>query len=168
MTPIIELGSLLVSNTPLHPSERWFEDWEVGDVVTGSSSYVMEEERMVTFSEEFDPQDFHIDAEKAKDTIYGGLIASGWHTGSALMRQNTEFLGESSMGAAGIDELRWHQPVRAGDELTLTWTILEKRRSESKPDRGIIRVKQELKNQRGELAMSTIAIMFTKTRSGAA
>ncbi len=127
----------------------------------------MEEERMVSFSEEFDPQDFHIDAEKAKDTIYGGIIASGWHTGSALMRQNTEFLGESSMGAAGIDELRWHQPVRAGDELTLTWTILEKRRSESKPDRGIIRVKQELKNQRGELAMSTIAIMFTKTRSGA-
>ena len=165
---LVEVGSLVVSDEHLHPRDRCFEDWSVGDVFVSEQPYVMEHDRMIAFAEEFDPQDFHTDPEKAKATSFGGLIASGWHTGSVLMRQITEFLGEASMGAAGVDELRWHQPVRAGDELTLTWTVVDTRASASKPDRGIMRVGQELKNQRGDVVMSLVSIMFIRTRAGSA
>jgi acyl dehydratase len=168
---VVEVGSRLVSNaephaSELHPKDRWFEDWSVGDVVVSEINYLMEEKRMIEFANEFDPQDFHTDPEKAKHTTFGGLTASGWLTGSVMMRQITEFLGEASMGAAGVDEVRWPLPVRVGDALTLTSTVLDMRASESKPDRGIMRVLQELKNQRGEVAMSGISIMFLKTRFG--
>lgn len=167
-SPLVEVGSLLVPADHLHPRDRWFEDWSVGDVFVSRSPYLMDQERMIAFAEEFDPQLFHTDPEKAKSTTFGGLIASGWHTGSALMRQITEFLGEASMGAAGVDELRWHQPVRPGDELTLTWTVVETRASASKPDRGIMRVRQELRNQRDEVVMSLVSIMFIRSRAGSA
>jgi acyl dehydratase len=139
--------------TELHPRDRWFEDWTVDDPFQGELTYVMELSRMIEFSEEFDPQPFHIDAEAAAESVFGGIIASGWHTSSALMRLNTELLGESS------------KPVRAGDELRLTWTVIDKRRSQSKPDRGIMRVRQELHDQDGELTASQIAIMMIKVRT---
>ena len=151
----------------LPPSDRWFEDWKVGDTFVGERTYVMAQDRMIDFALEFDPQPFHTDPEAAKHTSYGQLVASGWHTGSAMMRLITEFLGEASMGAAGVDELRWPRPVVPGDELTLTWTVIETRASQSKPDRGIVKVRQELHNQQGELAMSLVSIMLIKTRSGA-
>lgn len=151
----------------LHPRDRWFEDWSVGESFVGDETYVMEQDRMIEFAREFDPQPFHTDPELAKDTSYGELVASGWHTGSAMMRLITQFVGESSMGAAGVDELRWPQPVRPGEELSLTWTVLDTRASASKPDRGIVKVRQELHNQRDELVMSGISIMFIKTRAGA-
>ena len=154
-------------SSSLPPQDRWFEDWSVGDSFVGEETYVMEQERMIAFAHEFDPQPFHTDPELAKATSYGELVASGWHTGSAMMRLITQFVGEASMGAAGVDELRWPQPVRPGEELTLTWTVIETRASQSKPDRGIVKVRQELHNQRGELAMSLISIMFIKTRAGA-
>mgnify|MGYP002630332066 CR=1 FL=1 len=150
----------------LHPRDRWFEDWSVGDTYLSETAYVMEQERMISFSEEFDPQVFHTDPEGAKASSFGGLVASGWHTGSAMMRLLTEFIGVSSMGAAGVDELRWPQPVRVGDELRLRGTVLETRASVSKPDRGIVRIRQELLNQRDEVAMSGISIMFLRTRAG--
>lgn len=150
----------------LHPRDRWFEDWSVGDSFVGEETYVMEQERMIEFAREFDPQPFHTDPELAKDTSYGELVASGWHTGSAMMRLITQFVGESSMGAAGVDELRWPQPVRPREELSLTWTVLDTRASASKPDRGIVKVRQELHNQDQELVMSGISIMFIKTRAG--
>lgn len=148
-----------------HPRDRWLEDWAVGDSVVGDMTYVMEEQRMVEFAEEFDPQIFHTDAEAAKDSFFGGLIASGWHTGAAVMRLVADFLGPASMGAPGIDELRWHRPVRAGEELRLTWTVVDKRRSASKPDRGIMRVHQQVHNQAGELCMSMVAIMMIAART---
>lgn len=137
----------------------------MGESLRGDETYLMEQDRMVEFSTEFDPQSFHIDPVAAKDSIYGGLIASGWHTSAALMRLNTEHLGEASMGAFGIDELRWPRPVRAGDELRLTWTILDKRVSQSKPDRGIMRVRQELHDQNDELVFSCIANMMIRVRT---
>lgn len=154
-----------MSGSELHPRDRWFEDWSVGDRFVSTERYVMEQGRMIAFAEEFDPQIFHTDPEGAKETSYGGLAASGWHTGSAMMRLITEFVGESSMGAGGVDELRWHQPVRPGDELALTSTALEMRQSQSKPDRGIIRMQQELHNQAGELVMSLVSVMFLRTRN---
>lgn len=149
------------------PRDRWFEDWSVGDTFLGDERYVMDRERMVAFAEEFDPQVFHVDPDRAAETTYGGLIASGWHTGSAMMRLITGFLGESSLGSPGVDELRWRQPVRPGDELRLRWTVVEARRSNSKPDRGILRVHQEMLNQHGEVVMSMTATMLIAARPAA-
>jgi len=148
-----------------HPSTKYFEDWTVGNAVHGAERYTMRENRMIDFACEFDPQDFHTDATKAKDSIFGQLIASGWHTGSAMMLLITEFLGEASLGSPGLDELRWVQPVVAGDELRLVMTPVDKRRSKSKPDRGLITMQQEVFNQADELVMSAKAIMLLLVRS---
>lgn len=155
-----------MQNSDLHPRDRWFEDWSAGDSFIGETTYVMEQQRMIDFATEFDPQDFHTDPEAAKHTSFGGLVASGWHTGAAMMSCLTEFLGPASMGAAGVDELRWHRPAVAGDELRLTWTVLDTRASESKPDRGVVRVLQEFHDSDGERVMSFISIMMCKTRAG--
>lgn len=148
----------------LHPRDRWFDDWSVGDSFVSDTTYVMEQGRMIEFAEEFDPQSFHTDPEAAADSVFGGLIASGWHTAAAVMRLVADFLGPASMGAPGIDDLRWHRPVRAGDELRLTWTVVEHRQSESKPDRGIMRVRHDAHDQNGELALSMVATMMIAVR----
>jgi acyl dehydratase len=142
-------------------SERYFDDWSVGEVFV-TEPYEITEARMRSFAEEFDPQPFHVDPEAAARSIYGGLIASGWHTGSVLMRLLTTLLGPSSMGSPGVDKLRWQAPVRAGDELRLRLTVLDTRTSSSKPDRGIILFNQELLNQRDEVVMSLEATLFMK------
>ncbi|MGI9610302.1 MAG: MaoC family dehydratase [Acidimicrobiia bacterium] len=145
------------------PHERYFDDWSIGEVFE-THAHEMTAERMLSFAEEFDPQPFHTDPQAASESIYGGLIASGWHTGSVLMRLATTLLGPSSMGSPGVDNLRWLGPVRAGDNLRLRLTVLDTRTSESKPDRGIIRLKQELLNQRDEAVMSLEATLFMKRR----
>jgi acyl dehydratase len=144
-------------------SGRYFDDWSVGEVFV-TDPYEITEERMRSFAEEFDPQPFHVDPEAAALSIYGGLIASGWHTGSILMRLLTTLLGSSSMGSPGVDKLRWHMPVRAGDELRLRLSVLNMRPSSSKSDRGIISFRQELLNQRDEVVMSLEASLFMKRR----
>ncbi|MFW2380160.1 MAG: MaoC family dehydratase [Acidimicrobiales bacterium] len=148
----------------LKPQDRYFDDWSVGEVFE-TEAHEMTAERMIAFAEEFDPQPFHVDAEVAAESIYGGLIASGWHTGSVLMRLATTLLGPSSMGSPGVDNLRWLAPVRAGDQLRLRLTVLETRPSESKPDRGIIRLRHELLNQRDEVVMSLEPTLFMKRRT---
>ncbi len=143
--------------------DRYFDDWAVGEIFE-TDPHEMTAERMLSFAQEFDPQPFHVDQEAAEASIYGGLIASGWHTGSVLMRLATTLLGPSSMGSPGVDKLRWHAPVRAGDQLRLRLTVLETRASESKPDRGIVRLKQELLNQHHEVVMALEAALFMKRR----
>ena len=110
----------------------------------------------MAFAKEFDPQVFHLDEEAAKHTIYGGLLASGWHTGSLMMRLLYDGLLKDtvSLGSPGIDEMRWLQPVRPGDTLTARLTVLECIPSRSKHDRGIIRSLVELRNQRGEVVVT--------------
>lgn len=150
-----------------HPRDRWFEDWSVGDSFESDKTYTMVEERMIDFAAEFDPQPFHTDPVAATDSVFGGLVASGWHTGSAMMSLIADGLGQASMGAAGVDELRWHMPVKAGDELRLVSTVVEARRSTSKPDRGILRVRQGLQNQNGDVVMSFVAIMMIRAGTSA-
>lgn len=125
----------------------------------------MTQDRMIEFAVEFDPQPFHTDPEAAAESSFGQLVASGWHTGSAMMRLIAGYVGEASMGAIGVDELRWHRPVVPGDELRLTWTVEETRRSQSKPDRGVVRVRQEMKNRDGSVVMSFVALMLFRARS---
>jgi acyl dehydratase len=144
---------------------RYWEDIKAGEVIELGSCTVTKE-AMVAFAREFDPQPFHTDEETAKRTIWGGLIASGWHTGSMLMRLFYDgFLKDTvSLGSPGIDELKWLKPVRPGDTLSGRLTILETTPSRSRPDRGIIRSQMEVLNQHGEVVMSTKGVNFFARR----
>jgi acyl dehydratase len=153
-----------------HPERaaRYFEDYVPG-LIVDCGSFALTEADIIAFAKEYDPQPFHVDPAAAKDGPFGGLIASGWHTTSMMMRQLVDHFvsPESSLGAAGVDELRWPQPVRPGDTLHVRATVLEARRSGSKPDRGIVRSLAELTNQNGELAMKLTAINFMLLRDPA-
>jgi acyl dehydratase len=144
---------------------RFWEDIKAGEVIELGSCTVTKE-AMVAFAREFDPQPFHTDEETAKRTIWGGLIASGWYTGSMLMRLFYDgFLKDTvSLGSPGIDELKWNKPVRPGDRLSARMTILDTTPSRSKPDRGIVRSQMEVVNQHGEVVMSTKGVNFFARR----
>lgn len=132
---------------------KWyFEDFEAGQTIEVGSRTVTEEE-IVDFATKFDPQPFHVDRDAAAKSMYGGIIASGWHTCGIIMRLMVDgFVRDSaSLGSPGIDEIRWLKPVRGGDTLTVTTTTLETRPSASKPDRGIVVTLWQAKNQHGEL-----------------
>jgi acyl dehydratase len=135
--------------------QRYFEDYSVGEVMQ-YGDYLITEEEIITFASRYDPQAFHIDPVAAKDSSFGGLVASGWMTGSITMRLMVEhFISPvSSMGSPGLDDIRWLRPVRPGDRLSVRTTVLEARRSQSKPDRGVIQVLWETLNQQGDLVMS--------------
>jgi acyl dehydratase len=144
---------------------RYWDDIKEGDVIE-LGSQTLDKERMVAFAREFDPQPFHTDEKAAEASIYGGLIASGWLTGSTLMRLFYEgFLKDTaSMGSPGIDELRWLKPVRPGDTLSARLIMLETTASRSKPDRGIVHSLMEVRNQHGEIVMTTKGVNFFKRR----
>jgi acyl dehydratase len=153
------------TDLPPRAGSRYFEDYPPGMVLTFGSVRVDEAE-VVEFGRRYDPQPFHVDAEAAAAGPFGGLIASGWHTGSLMMRMLVEHYlsAETSLGSPGIDELRWLVPVRPGDTLSLRVTILEARRSQSKPDRGAVRSLIEVLNQRGDVVMSMKALNLTRCR----
>jgi len=146
---------------------RYWEDIKQGEVVE-LGSHTMDKERMVAFAREFDPQPFHTDEKAAEASMWGGLIASGWLTGSTLMRLLYDgFLKDTaSLGSPGIDELRWLKPVRPGDTLTARLTVIEATASRSRPDRGIVRTRMELMNQDGEVVMTVTGVNFISRRPG--
>ena len=139
--------------------KRYFEDYVPGSVHE-FGSITVEQDEVIAFARRFDPQAFHMDPELAKNTIFGGLIASGWHTAGLMMRLFADhYLSKvASLGSPGIDELRWKVPVRPGDELSIRVTVLEAKRSRSKPDRGVVRSFVEVINQNREVVMSMKAI----------
>jgi acyl dehydratase len=130
---------------------RYLEDFAVGQMY-GSERLRVEEERIKTFAEEFDPQPFHLDEEAARDTIFRGLAASGWHTAALTMRLLVESELKPASGIIGIgfDEFRWPQPVRPGDELRVESEVLEVRPSNLRPDQGLIKVRTTTVKQNGE------------------
>ena len=133
----------------------YFEDFPPGDVRESGARTVTREE-ILAFAREFDPQPFHIDEAAAKQTIYGGLIASGWHTIAIYMRLmwDSYLKDTASLGSPGVDEVRWLTPVRPGDTLRARFTVVDAVPSRSKPDRGIVRSLSEVFNQRGEVVMT--------------
>ena len=147
---------------------RYFEDYLVGSVHEFGSIAVKQDE-VIAFAKRFDPQVFHTDPESAKKTIFNGLIASGWHTAGLMMRLFADhFLSKvASLGSPGVDELRWNKPVRPGDELSVRVSVLEARRSRSKPDRGIVHSFIEVMNQNRDVVMSmkAVNIFFCRKRS---
>jgi acyl dehydratase len=157
----------ILADVNQHPERalRYFEDYVPG-LIVDCGSFSISEAQIVAFATEYDPQPFHIDPVGAKDGPFGGLIASGWQTTSLAMRLLVEHFvcPETSLGAAGVDEIRWPRPVRPGDTLHVVATVLEARRSASKPDRGIVRSRTALTNQDGDLAMNLTAINFILAR----
>jgi acyl dehydratase len=132
---------------------RWaFEDFRVGDEIDLGSKTVSAEE-IIEFARQFDPQPMHLSEEAGRESILGGLSASGFHTASIFMRMMCDayLLDSTSQGAPGVEYMNWRKPVLAGDMLTGTTRCLEKRRSKSRPDMGIVTVHHEMKNQRGEI-----------------
>jgi len=135
---------------------RYFEDFTPGHVIELRNHTITRDE-IIAFAKQFDPQPFHLDDEAAKKTIYGGLIASGWHTGAISMRLLYDGLVKDtvSLGSPGVDELRWVKPVRPGDTLSARVTVLECIPSRSKPDRGIVRSAVEMRNQHDEVVVTS-------------
>jgi acyl dehydratase len=128
----------------------FFEDFQPGQVIELGQRSVTEDE-IIAFATQFDPQPFHIDREAAARSIYGGVIASGWHTCSMMMRLIVDGMmaASSSMGSPGLDNVRWLQPVRAGDTLSVRYETVKVKASESKPDRGVVWSKWVARNQHG-------------------
>jgi acyl dehydratase len=150
----------------MSPPPRFFEDFPPGQSFE-FGDYEMTEAAIIAYAKEFDPQPFHTDPEAAKDTFYGGLIASGWHTAGAMMRLLVDHLitPQSSLGSPGIDELRWLKPVRPGDRLRVRFTVVEATRSRSKPDRGVIKQFCEVMNQSGEVVMTCRGMGMYRART---
>jgi acyl dehydratase len=135
--------------------KRFFEDFEPGQVYELGSRTVTEAD-IVAFARDWDPQPFHTDPEAAAESVFGGLIASGWHTGAMWMRLYVDSLlgGPASQGSPGIEELRWLAPVRPGDTLHGRLTVLETRPSERHPGRGTVRIRGEMVNQEAVTVLS--------------
>ena len=142
-------------------NQRFFEDYEEGQILQLGPIKVAQEE-VIEFARRYDPQFFHTDPERAQASIYGGLIACGWHTASLAMRLLVEgyLSSSSSIGSPGINELRWIQPVFPGDLLEVRLTVLETRISHSSPERGIITSLVEIFNQKDLCVMSCKPVNF--------
>ncbi|MHB8204007.1 MAG: MaoC family dehydratase [Desulfomonilaceae bacterium] len=145
--------------------DRYFEDYRPGTVHEFGSTTVDEAE-IIEFARRFDPQPFHIDPEAAKQSVFGGIIASGWHTSSLAMRLLVDHYVSrvASLGSPGVDELRWLKPVRPGDTLSVRVTVLESKLSRSKPDRGTIRSYVEVMNQHQQVVMTWKGIGLVRRR----
>ena len=145
--------------------DRYLEDYVEGAVHEFGPISVTEEE-IVQFGRKFDPQVFHTDPVAAKESNFGGLIASGWHTSALFMRLFVDnYLPiKASLGSPGVDELRWHKPVRPGDELTLRITVHRVKPSTSKPDRGVLWSYCEMVNQAGEAVCTMMALNLISYR----
>jgi acyl dehydratase len=149
-------------------SKLHWEDFNPGRIFRHGPRRVTREE-IVGFAAEFDPQPMHLDEAAARATLLGGLSASGWHACCILMRMCTDsfVLNAASMGAPGVDEVRWLIPIRPGDELTLHATVLETRPSKSRTDMGYVKFLFELINQTGAKAMTlTTSLMIGRRGSG--
>jgi len=146
---------------------RFLDDLTPGQRFT-SPGLTLTEAEIIDFAWRYDPQPFHLDANAAANSPYGGLIASGFQSLAICFRLfiQSGVLAESSLGSPGIDELRWLAPVRPGDTLHSEIEVLEVRLSNSKPDRGIARLKYQAVNQRGEAVLGFIVNHLLRRKTG--
>ena len=140
---------------------KYFEDVEVGDVMR-FGRYEVTRDEIVEYARQFDPQPFHVDEAAARASMFGGLIASGWHTGAMFIRMVCEHMTpqHATAGAMGFDDLKWIRPVRQGDVLGIESVIREKVELRSRPDRGLVKIESRVGNQRGEVVMSLVSLVI--------
>lgn len=140
-------------------SERYFEDFAVGEVHKPSGRVRVEKDDIIAFARKYDPQYFHLDEDAARHSIFGRLVASGWHTAALTMRlvAQSEYRAAEGTIGLGFDGMRWPIPVAPGDELRIETEVLEVRPSKSRPDRGLIKIRTRTFNQNGEVVQELIA-----------
>jgi acyl dehydratase len=144
---------------------RYLEDFSPGQKF-GSGRLRVERDRIKSFAAEFDPQPFHLDEEAARNSLFGGLAASGWHTAALTMRLlvESELKPAGGILGAGFDEFRWPRPVRPGDELHLESEVLEVRASKSRPDQGVIKMKTTTLNQNSDPVQISVGNLIVPRR----
>ena len=143
----------------------YLEDITVGEKF-GTGSLAVETEKVKAFAAEFDPQPFHLDEAAARTSLFGGLVASGWHTAALTMRLlvDGEFQPVGGLIGLGVEEVRWPRPVRPGDVLRVESEVLDVRTSKSQPDRGVVKVRNTTFNQDGEPVMIQVANLIVPRR----
>jgi acyl dehydratase len=156
---------MIKSSFSTSTEDRYLEDYVEGDIHEFGPVTVTEQD-IIEFGRKFDPQIFHTDPVRARETVYGGLIASGWHTSSLFMRLFVEnyLAGKASLGSPGVDDLRWLKPVRPGDSLMLRVTVHRVKPSKTKPDRGVLFSFCEMVNQKNEVVSTMIALNLVRYR----
>lgn len=147
----------------------YLEDFRPGqEFALGAKTITAEE--IVDYARDYDPQPFHLDEDAAAGTPFGGLVASGWQTGAIAMRLIVDNLlnDAASLGSPGLDRVQWLAPVRPGDTLSLKGIVTKVTPSRSKPDRGVVMSRYEMRNQRGELvyAVEGAGMFGTRPRGG--
>ena len=147
-------------------ARRLFEDFAVGLRFRSSGEIAITAERIKSFAAEFDPQPFHVDDQAGRQSLFGGLVASGWHTAAVTMRLIVDSdLGLSGQGAGvAVEAMRWLVPVRAGDSLRVEGTVTETRPSRSHVDRGIVRFHITAYNQRDEAVLEATHVVMALRR----
>jgi acyl dehydratase len=140
-------------------TDRYFEDFAVGQVHKPSGRARVEKDEVIAFAKKFDPQPFHLSEEGGRQSIFGRMVASGWHTAALTMRlvASSEYQAVSGTIGMGFDGLRWPMPVYPGDELRIETEVLELRPSTSRPDRGLMKIRTTTLNQNGEVVQELIA-----------
>jgi acyl dehydratase len=146
--------------------QYYFEDFEPGQVFTGSKRIRLDRKSITAFAAQFDPQPFHLDDDAAKSSIFSGLAASGWQTSAITMRLlvDSDLKVAGGLVGLGIDELKWPRPVRPGDELRVQAEVLTVRDSKSRPQHGLIRVRNTTLNQRDEVVQTSVSTMIVPRR----
>ena len=147
-------------------AELYFEDFKVGHVLGSARSVRVEKDEIIAFAKKYDPQFFHLDEEAARNSIFGGLVSSGWLTAALTMRLLTEREAKPAGGSIGLgfEGLRWPIPVRPGDELRVESEILDARPSSSRTDRGVVKMRTRTFNQRGEVVQELVNIALVPRR----
>jgi acyl dehydratase len=143
----------------------YFEDVQIGETHR-FGRYEVTREEIIEYARQFDPQPFHTDEAAAKQSMFGGLIASGWHTGAMLMRMINDHAisGAATTGALGFDDLKWLKPVRPGDVLSVATRVVDKSESRSRPQIGVVRIESRVVDQRGEVKMSLVSLVLYRRR----
>jgi len=144
----------------------YFEDVLIGQTHR-FGHYKVTAEEIVEFAREFDPQPFHVDAEAAKQSMFGGLIASGWHTGAMFIRMINDHAipGSATTGAIGFDGLKWLKPVRPGDVLSVESRVKEKVDAPSRHGTGIVKIESRVLNQQDDAVMTLTSLVLYRRRS---
>jgi acyl dehydratase len=152
----------------LDPQPLYLDDLQPGQRFT-SATHVIDAEQIINYARQFDPQPFHLDEEAAKDTFFAGLAASGWHVASITMKL---LVGGGAPLAGGIigagGEIAWPKPTRPGDELQVTSEVVEITPSRSRPNRGMVTMRSETRNQHGEVVQKlTVKLVVPRRESSA-
>jgi acyl dehydratase len=151
-------------------NERYFEDFTAGQIFKPDGRVRVEKDEIIAFARQYDPQPFHLDEEAGRKSIFGRLVASGWHTAALTMSliARSDYRPVGGTVGLGFDGLRWPTPVLPGDELRIETEVLEVRPSKSRPDRGLLKLRTQTLNQRGQVVQEIIGNIMVPRRAAAA